>query len=413
MSSSDRRAFLKHGLGTAAAIALAPELGRLRSAPLLSEPLGVALVGAGRQGRAILSELAKIEGVRVLAVCDTIDSRLQSGLRRAQGAEGFPDHRALLDKRKDVQAVLVATPTHAHREAAVDSLAAGKHVYCEGPLASTLEDCRAIVRAARSAKTVFQTGMQARSNPIYQLARSFARSGVLRDVVALRAQHHRKTSWRAPASSPAEEKALNWQLDPSVSLGLAGELGVHQLDVFHWFLGAYPTSVRGSASLQLHKDGREMPDTELLELAFPGDRRLVWDGTLASSFEGAYEQLHGSMGTIRLAWTAGWLFKEADAPTQGWEVYANRERFHDEQGITLIADATKLAAQNKLKEGVGLPNPPLTYALEDFVRSIAEKKPAVCSAGEGLRAAAVAILARQAIRTGEKVAIDESALKEE
>jgi predicted dehydrogenase len=140
---------------------------------------------------------------------------------------------------------------------------------------------------------------------------------------------------------------------------------------------------------------------------------LAYDATLCNSFDGQYEQLFGEMGTVKLAWNAGWLFKEADAPTQGWEVYAIREQFHDEQGITLIADATKLAAQNKLKEGVGLPNPPLWYALSDFLRSVLEGAPVVCTAEEGLRAAAVGILAGQAIETGAEVAIDESALKAE
>ena len=64
----------------------------------------------------------------------------------------------------------------------------------------------------------------------------------------------------------------------------------------------------------------------------------------------------GSNASIKLAWTAGWMFKEADAPTQGWEVYANRQQYFNDEGITLIADATKLASQGKLKEGIGLQN---------------------------------------------------------
>jgi predicted dehydrogenase len=250
--------------------------------------------------------------------------------------------------------------------------------------------------------------MQARSNPIYALARSFLRAGAIRDAISLRAQYHKKTSWRTPGATPEEEAALNWPLDPAVSLGLVGEFGTHQFDVFHWLLDAYPTSVRGTGSLLFHKDGRTTPDTIRCELAFPGDLRLLYSATLANSFEGQYELIHGVMGSIRLAWNAGWMFKEADAATQGWEVYANREQFHDEQGITLIADATKLAAQNKLKEGVGLPNPPLYYALADFVRSVVEGNPIACSADEGLRAAAVAVLADRAIRTGETIAIDPS-----
>ena len=94
-------------------------------------------------------------------------------------------------------------------------------------------------------------------------------------------------------------------------------------------------------------------------------------------------------------------------------MYANREQFHDEQGITLIADATKLAAQDKLKEGVGLPHPPLYYALVDFLKSVSEGAPVVCSAEEGLRAASVAIHAARAIASSETVTIDPATFKAE
>jgi predicted dehydrogenase len=410
---TDRRSFLLHSAGTAAVVALSPALDWLGAAPRLGAPIDVGLIGAGRQGRAILGELAKFEDVRVAGVCDVIDSRLRSGLRRVSGAQGYADHGAMLDAHPGLSAVFVATPTHLHRGPALDCLSAGKHVYCEGPLASTLEDCRALVAAARSAKGVFQTGMQGRSNPVYSLARSFLRSGSIRDVISMRAQYHKKTSWRSPASRPEDEAALNWHLDPKLSLGLTGEMGVHQFDVMHHFLGAYPTHVRGSGAIQFHRDGREMPDTIHCELTFPGGRLMQYGATLGNSFEGTYELFHGSMGAIKLAWNAGWMFKEADAPTQGWEVYANREQFHDEQGITLIADATKLAAQDKLKDGVGLPNPPLYYSIEDFLKSATESKPVVCSADEGLRAAAVAILACQAIGSGELMEIDESVFKDQ
>ncbi|MCL4209073.1 MAG: hypothetical protein KJZ68_00265, partial [Phycisphaerales bacterium] len=103
-------------------------------------------------------------------------------------------------------------------------------------------------------------------------------------------------------------------------------------------------------------------------------------------------------------------FKEADAPTQGWEVYANRQTFHNEEGITLIADATQLASQGRLKEGVGLPHDSLHYALADFLKCIEEGRTPPTTADEGMRAAAVGILANQAIVTGGEVAIDEARL---
>ncbi|MCK4873969.1 MAG: Gfo/Idh/MocA family oxidoreductase [Phycisphaerales bacterium] len=412
MNPTDRRTFLQHTAGTMAAISLLPALESM-AAIQLEGPLRIAVVGTGRQGRAILAELQKFNGLEIVALCDSDESRLRSGLRRAQGAEGFATHAELLEKAPDLAAVFVATPTHLHRRIAEDCLAAGKHVYCEAPLAASVDDCQAIVRAARDTDTVFQTGLQSRSNPIYQLARTFVRTDAVRDLVSLRAQYHRKTTWRTPAPDPSQEQARNWRLNPDVSIGLAGEFGTHQFDAVNWFVNDYPVEVRGAGSIRLHNDGRKIADTVQCTLSYNKGLQLQYEATIANSFQGRFELFCGSMAAVKLSWTAGWMFKEADAPTQGWEVYAMRERFHSDDGITLIADATQLAAQGKLKEGIGLPNPPLYYAIEDFLRSVTQGKPVVCTAEEGLRAAVIGILANQAVITGDTITIDRSLFKAE
>jgi predicted dehydrogenase len=408
---ASRRTLLTRSAEAAAALALAPGLEWLPPQPRAAQPLSVALIGVGRQGRAILAELSKFEDVRVAALCDVSESRLKAGLRRTPLAKGYASHGELLGAEPGVQALIVATPTDVHRVCAVDGLNAKKHVFVECPLAHSLEDALAIREAARASGSVCAVGMQGRSNPIYLLARSFLRSGAIRSVLGLRAQYHKKTSWRQPAADSAEEPALNWQLDPARSLGLLGEFGIQQFDVAHWMLDEYPLAARASGGVLLHADGRKVHDTVHCELEFSQGRRLQWEATLANGFEGQYELFWGEMGAIKLAWNAGWMFKEADAPTQGWEVYANRQQFHDEQGITLIADATKLAAQEKLKEGVGLPNPPLYYALADFLRSIWEGTPVACTVDEGLRAAVVGIQAHRSLLSGERVTIDPQSLK--
>lgn len=410
MRQTDRRTFIKQGAGAMAAMALLPEFG-LATPFRLAEPLAVGVIGVGRQGRAILGELQRMENVAVAVMCDNDERRLESGLRRAQGAAGFADYRELLDKRPDIKALFIATPTHLHREIALAAVQAGRHVYCEAPLAHTVEDCVAISQAARGASTVFQAGFQGRSNPIYKLAWTFFRSDAVRDPVALRAQSNRKTSWRTPASDPQRERELNWRLDPDVSIGLAGELGSQQFDVFHWYLGDYPVRVRGGGAIRLHQDGRTLADTVHCSLDYANGVNLHYEATLANSYGGEFEVLYGTNAALKLAWTHGWMFKEADAPTQGWEVYANRQRFHNDQGITLIADATKLAEQGKLQEGVGLPNPPLYYAIGDFLKSVAEGTPVVCPAGEGARASIVGILANQAVATGETIEINRAVLE--
>jgi len=410
MNEVSRREFLAASAGAMAAISLLPS--ELPAAPIRrGAPLGIGVIGAGKQGSAAILELAKIEAVKVVAVCDTEPSRVDRAVRRTQGAVGYASHAEMLEKAKDVQAVIVATPTHLHKAAVLDCLAAGKHVYCETPLAHTAEDAAAIAKAGRDAKVIAAAALEGRSNPIYQLSRTFFRSDAVRDLVSMRAQSHQKTTWRTPSDNPERAKLLNWRLDPELSLGLPGEMGVHQFDVFHWYRSEYPVAVRGSGSVRFHQDGRTVADTTHCDLAFADGARLQWEATLANSFQGRHEVLCGSNAAIKLAWTAGWMFKEADAPTQGWEVYANRQQFHNDEGITLIADATKLASQGKLKEGVGLPNPPLYYALVDFVKSVTESKPVVGSLSEGARATVVAIAAAQAVASGKDIAIAPELLK--
>src|SRR5690606_29312042 len=119
MSNPDRRTFLVQTVGALAGMALLPDLSELSAAVPVRpgrEPHKVGLIGVGRQGRAILDELAKIDAVEVAAVCDVVPSRVTAGTERALGAEGFTDHRELLERRPDIEAVIVATPTHLHRE---------------------------------------------------------------------------------------------------------------------------------------------------------------------------------------------------------------------------------------------------------------------------------------------------------
>ena len=406
MTRTDRRDFLQRSLKAMAAVALTPTLAELAPLRSASAELSVCIVGMGRQGRAILQELQKIEGIEIAAVCDTDSGRLKKALRRVRGLRGYETHAELLEKEAGLQAMIVATPTHLHRGPALDGLAAGLHVYCEGPLASTVEDSAALAAAARQSERVFAVGLLARTNPIYKLARSFFRSGSLRDLVSLRAQDYEKSSWRQSAPDPEREADLNWRLDPQLSLGLAGEKGTHQFDAYHWFTGEYPVSVRGSGAVRAYKDGREVADTVACELSFEDGLRLQWQAALGNSYDGRYEVYSGSMASFKLAWTAGWMFKEADSPTQGWEVYANRQTFHNDQGITLIADATKLAAQGKLEEGVGLPNPPVHYALANFIEACAGAEEVACGAEAGHRSTVVGIQAARAVVSGDEVAID-------
>lgn len=397
----DRRAFITRTVGALGGLSLVPSADLLwPTLALQSQPLKVGVIGTGRQGRAILTELQKIPQVEVSALCDRSAARLEGARVRAPQAELFPDHRALLDKRADVSALVVATPTHLHRAIVEDAIKAQRHVFCESPLAATVEDCEAMAAAAASAKTVCHAGFQGRSNPTYRRAQPLVRSE-LRDMVSAFGQWHRKTSWRFPAADGESDQDANWRLDPAVSTGLAGESGAQQMDVLSWCRGAYPSQITGRGAVRLHKDGRTVADTIEVDLKWNDGVGMRYDATLANSYGGTFEVAHGINGSIRFAWSHAWLFKEADAPTQGWEVYATRQQVINQEGIVLIANATQLAEQGQLQSGVGLPHPSLYYALMDFLKSVTERAPVACSFEDGARSSIVGILANRAITSGQ------------
>jgi len=399
-----RRDFL-HTTGALAAMAILPDPAWFRPYRA-SAPVKVGLVGIGRHGRAITAELQKIEGVEIAAICEIVPDRLRVNVERIAGSEGFADLATMLARRPDVEAIIVATPTHQHREPVELALRAGRHVYVEAPVAHTPDDCRAIVAAGAAAgDRVVMAGFPARSNPLYQRARTLFRTDSVRDPVALTGQYHRKTSWRFPVAAGSTDRAANWRLDPEVSPGLAGEIGALQFDVAHWYRGRTPASVAGRGAIRLHKDGRTVADTVLATLTWDDDITMAWDATLASSFGGQFEVFSGINAALKLAWTHGWMFKETDAPTQGWEVYAHRQQFHTEEGITLVADATKLAAQGLLKEGIGLPYPAIYYPLADFIRAVTEGTPPATTLEDGARSTIVGLLANRAITTGQTIPI--------
>jgi predicted dehydrogenase len=219
-------------------------------------------------------------------------------------------------------------------------------------------------------------------------------------------QANRKTSWRFPASEAGTDRAVNWRLDPDVSLGLAGEIGAQQFDVATWLLGGPPVRASGRGTLRLHQDGRTVYDTVHAGLAWENGVTMQWSATLASSFGGQFETLHCVNAAIRLAWTHAWLFKEVDSPTQGWEVYATKQQFFNEEGIVLVADATKLAAQGRLRQGAMLAETPLYYALSDFLAAASEGRPPACTMVDGARSTILGIRTNEAIVRGATLTVD-------
>jgi len=330
----------------------------------------VAVIGLGTWGREILNTLAVVDEADVAGICDTYAASLRRAASLAPGAVQTDNYKTILDN-KDIKSVVIATPTHQHKEIAVAALKAGKHVYCEAPLASTIEDARAIATAAKAAKQqVFQAGLQLRADPQRYFLVPFIRSGAMGTSLSAKAQYHKKQSWRATSPKPEREKELNWRLSKETSAGLIAELGSHAVDQAAWFFNAQPVAVSGLGNLTLWKDGRDVPDTVQAVFEFPGGVFLTYDATLANSFDGDYAMFYGTDAAVMLRESKAWLFKEVDSPLLGWEVYASKEVFYKETGIVLKANASKSVPANAAQaQESPFSNTPLFYALQVFLKN--------------------------------------------
>ena len=346
-----------------------------------SKPAGpkykVAVIGLGRWGREVLNTLALAPKapvgayqVEVAAICDNYPSAMRRAGEVVPGAVKAEDYKTLLDN-KDIPAFIVATPTHKHKEIVLAALKAGKHVYCEAPLANNIDDAREIALAAKAVpKQIFQAGLQDRSDPERMFLLPFIREGALGKNIMARGQYHKKYSWRQQSPNAQREKDMNWCLDKSVSLGLLGEFGIRPFDQATWYLNAKPVAINAFGSILVHNDGRDVADTVQAICEFPGGIRMAYDVTLGNSFDGNYEMFYGTNGAIMIRDSKAWMFKETDSELFGWEVYARKTLFYKETGIALMAGASKgvVTTSPSSEENAALSNP-LFYALGNFVKN--------------------------------------------
>lgn len=411
MSNSpiDRRDFLKGAVATAALLITAEELfaeGAATETAIAGPPVKFGVVGIGQWGKEILASLSRLPSAQITAICDTYEASLTKGKEIAINAATFADYKQLLAS-PEVEAVVIATPSHQHKEIALAAIQAGKHVYCEAPLASNIEDAKIIALAGQGSSKIFQVGLQGRSNLLYKHISTFARTGVLGDKTHILAQANKRQSWKRISPTPEREKELNWRLSKATSSGLIGEVGIHQLDLMNWFLAGLPTAVTGFGSIINWNDGRDVPDTVQCIFEYPNNVRAIYTATLASSFSNTYTLFEGSNSSLMMREKRGWMIKEADSAFLGWEGYARTEPCFDETGICMIADASKLRQEGKEpgKDGSAeLTTEPLYSALESFTKSIREGSKVRGGPVEGYQSAVVALKANEAILSGTKIA---------
>ncbi len=338
----DRRRFLHSSVAAGAGWVLSPT--SVLTAESNGDDIQVALIGAGVQGEALLNACIKMGGdspIRFKAVCDIWENlnlkRAVSLLGRyGHEVSGYADYREMLDREKDLDAVLIATPDFCHADQTVACLEAGLHVYCEAPMSNTTEGARRMVQAAQKTGKLLQIGQQRRSNPRYRHTKTqlLDMADLLGRMTAVNSQwHHPARPDRGWSKRLALDEATlakhgyasmhqfkNWMWYKDLGAGPVGDLGVHQIDVIGWFLGGSPKTVTGrGGTYYFDPETHEWPDTAMAILEYETEEGVVsvsYETLFTNGYGGHFEVFMGDQGALELSESAarGGLYRDPEAP---------------------------------------------------------------------------------------------------
>jgi len=429
----NRRAFLQSAAKTAA---LAAAAGRLH--PLLAQPpapaprspndqVNLALIGAGIQGQGDTHTALQVPGVKLVAVADCYDGRLTHA-KELWGSDIFTtrDYTEIL-KRLDVDAVLIATPDHWHKQAAVDSIRAGKDVYLEKPMIHIYPDGPEIIDAVKESKQILQVGSQRVSSVVYAKAKDLLASGAIGKLNMVTARWDRNSAigawdYSVPLDASTEtcdwprflgtapkipwsgERFFQWRKWKDYGSGVAGDLFVHLFSGTHFITGAHgPTRAMATGGLRFWKDGRDADDVLLALFDYPEGFNLSLHVNFVDGGEESEGFLFtGSEGLMEIA---------------GRTVTVTRTPLATEPGYTVstFAEAQQKAYIEQYRKKYPVQHPegapprdveayttPPGYSdsydhFHNFFASVRSRKPVVEDATFGFRAAGAALLSNLSV----------------
>jgi predicted dehydrogenase len=452
----NRRNFLKvAGVASAASLAGASRSGaeagkRVITLAAEQEParpvaandhIQIALIGAGGQGMGDTRAAVQVPGVKLVAVADCYDGRLARS-KELWGDDLFTtrDYKEIL-ARKDIDAVIIGTPDHWHKQVSVDAMNAGKDVYCEKPMIHLYSDGPEMIETSKSTNRILQIGSQRVSSILYAKAKELLASGAIGKLNMVTAYWDRNSSMGAwnytipPDATPetcdwprfegtapkmpfSAERFFQWRKWSDYGSGVAGDLFVHLFSGTHFVTGTNgPTRGMGTGSIRYWKDGRDADDVVLGLF----DYREGFNLSLRVNFVDGGEESEslvftGDEGTMEIGWT--------------W-VSVNRVPREKEPGLTVSTFPEAMQKQIEAEYAKKYPRKhpegeptagyqkfvaPEGYSdqydhFKNFFASLRSRKPVVEDAVFGYRAAGAALLTNLSIKKGQIVHWDPEEMK--
>lgn len=319
MVDNSRRDFIKQAALGSAALLVYPSA-RMFGA---NDRVRVGMIGVGGRGQELLKQILELPRVDLVAIADIYSLRRDEAKRLAPGIQTLDDHRRLLDM-KDLDGVVVASPLHIHARHFLDTIAAGKDLYCEKTLAWSIPEAEECLAVAKKSDRVIQIGLQHESSGALADTRKWVRDGIAGKITQVESWMSRNTphgkgqwvrpippdctaqnvNWNAFLNGRPDQpfdpyKFINWRLFWEFSGGNVTENMVHQIA---WIMSALdlplPSAAYMSGGVFSEKDGREVPDTIVVTLDFPNDTVVTWQSTFSNGHYGLGERILGSDGTI-------------------------------------------------------------------------------------------------------------------
>lgn len=411
-ASISRRKFLKSATGMAAAPFILPShVWSAEKSP--NDRLSLGFIGIGTQARGLMSGFLNKKETQTVAVCDVDTTRRENGKKIAEafyarqtgssyeGCATFGDFRELL-ARKDIDAVVIATPDHWHALIAIAAAKAGKDIYCEKPLCQSIHEAQAMIKAMRGNKRVFQTGSMQRSSKEFRVACELVRNQAIGKLKSI------EVAVGGPGvpcnlTGETEEPGLNWDLwlGPAPARAYHSELsprGVHK-HFPNWRnyreYGGGMVTDWGAHHFDIAQWGAGMDETGPVEI-FPANEPQAQSG-VRYRYANGVEVTHKSGNGI-------WFYG-ADG-----KIYVNRGKFElwigDQQKADSMAKLDAVMAEYLPSAGVQL------YRSEDhkadWLASIRSRKPPIADVAIGAHTVTVCHLVNLAYYHGQKLKWDPS-----